>query len=236
MSGVVWARSIVLSVVLHVGGACLVTVLAWLPRLWGSERDSAGLQISWDRALAQAEPWDRDPEFEPTVLPEPEVEPVVDETEVLEWTEFSFPTEPVPDPEQPPEPLDPSETLVGGDAQEQAEPVEEASEAEAEVEPEPSGEAPDLGGDSDPVLEESTVPDYPRLARMRGWEGVVQIRLVVGVDGSVVEARVEQSSGHRVLDDAALVAVRGWRFRPGRAGGRAVEREVLHHVRFVIGA
>jgi len=49
---------------------------------------------------------------------------------------------------------------------------------------------------------------YPAEAIARGLEGDVQVLLVLDESGKVVAARVEQSSGHALLDDAALKAVR----------------------------
>jgi periplasmic protein TonB len=45
---------------------------------------------------------------------------------------------------------------------------------------------------------------YPLEARRARIEGVVQLRVTLMADGSLVDARVEQSSGHPLLDRAAL--------------------------------
>jgi TonB family protein len=70
------------------------------------------------------------------------------------------------------------------------------------------------GGGSD--LEASClacpVPSYPRRARRRGWEGVVDLRLGLDPAGRVSEVGVARSSGFRVLDDAAMAAARRSRF------------------------
>jgi protein TonB len=49
--------------------------------------------------------------------------------------------------------------------------------------------------------------EYPRVAAMRGWEGTVTMRLRVGPGGKLIEAKVEGSSGHPVLDTQALEMV-----------------------------
>lgn len=54
----------------------------------------------------------------------------------------------------------------------------------------------------------------------------------VNPDGRVADVRVHQSSGYRVLDDAALRAVRRWRFAAAQRGGVPVAAEVLAPVRF----
>lgn len=58
-------------------------------------------------------------------------------------------------------------------------------------------------------------PVYPRAARERGWEGRVVLRVEVDADGSVARADIEETSGHPVLDRAALGAVLRWRFTAG---------------------
>lgn len=73
-----------------------------------------------------------------------------------------------------------------------------------------------------PLAGENPPPIYPRLARQRGWEGLVALRVRVSATGEVLEVWVEHSSGHGVLDQAALTAVKSWRFRPARDGVRAV--------------
>jgi periplasmic protein TonB len=79
-------------------------------------------------------------------------------------------------------------------------------------------------------------PPYPMLARRRGDQGVVLLRVHVRVDGSVVTAEIKQSSGFSLLDDAALQTVReSWRFIPARLGDAPVESWVEVPIRFVLG-
>jgi protein TonB len=49
--------------------------------------------------------------------------------------------------------------------------------------------------------------DYPRLARMRGWQGTVQVKLQVDATGAVISSSISKSSGHDVLDKQALEMV-----------------------------
>lgn len=49
---------------------------------------------------------------------------------------------------------------------------------------------------------------YPALARRRGWEGQVVLTLQFGTGGRLERVQVESSSGHDVLDDAALESAR----------------------------
>lgn len=68
---------------------------------------------------------------------------------------------------------------------------------------------------------------YPPEAIAQGLEGEVLIFMIIGESGQVAAARIEQSSGHHVLDDAALRAVRSLRSLPADA-----PRETLLPVRF----
>lgn len=70
----------------------------------------------------------------------------------------------------------------------------------------------------------SPAPIYPRDALRDGITGTVELELLVGVDGSVLEVRVTHSSGNRQLDNAARDQVlRYWRFQPALRGGIAVQ-------------
>ncbi|WP_343079432.1 energy transducer TonB [Ostreiculturibacter nitratireducens] len=65
---------------------------------------------------------------------------------------------------------------------------------------------------------------YPRAAQVQGLTGTVTLRLTVAPDGRIVSYGIAQSSGHALLDEAALVAVaRAGRFpaAPEGLGGQA---------------
>lgn len=68
------------------------------------------------------------------------------------------------------------------------------------------------GGDLRAYCLSCPAPDYPRVARARGWQGTVDIAVAVRADGSVAGADVLRSSGHAALDDAALEVARRSRF------------------------
>ena len=46
--------------------------------------------------------------------------------------------------------------------------------------------------------------EYPRAAQQRRQQGVVLLYIVIDRDGRVIDSRIQKSSGHRLLDDAAL--------------------------------
>lgn len=59
-------------------------------------------------------------------------------------------------------------------------------------------------------------PTYPREALARRLEGVVLLQVEVDAAGEVTDVKLVRTSGVRSLDDAALAAVRQWRFLPAR--------------------
>jgi protein TonB len=58
-------------------------------------------------------------------------------------------------------------------------------------------------------------PDYPYAARDRHLEGSGLLELKLRPDGSVRAVSILRSSGHAILDEAAVAAFRQWRFSPG---------------------
>jgi len=81
---------------------------------------------------------------------------------------------------------------------------------------------------------ENTTPDYPAIARMRGYEGIVLLAVEIFPDGRVGRLKIKTTSGYAVLDRSALEAVKTWRFDPGRKLGKPVMMWVDVPVRFVL--
>lgn len=77
-----------------------------------------------------------------------------------------------------------------------------------------------------------TPPAYPPRAVELGLTGTVLVRARVTPDGSTEETRLWRSSGHPLLDYAALSAVRRWAFEPASVEGRRVEAWVEVPVHF----
>ena len=61
-------------------------------------------------------------------------------------------------------------------------------------------------------------PVYPAVSRRLKEEGTVVLDVFILADGSVGELRVKRSSGFSRLDEAALAAVRRWKYVPARRG------------------
>jgi protein TonB len=83
-----------------------------------------------------------------------------------------------------------------------------------------------------PLYRENPRPQYPSIARKRGHEGKVLLEVLVNPDGKVGDVRVLDSSGHGVLDRAALKAVKRWLFEPGTRGNEKVAMWVKIPIRF----
>jgi protein TonB len=75
-------------------------------------------------------------------------------------------------------------------------------------------------------------PSYPVLARRMKLQGTVVLRVLVNSAGRAEELIVDQTSGASILDQAALGAVRDWRFVPARRGAHVIAHWVDVPVRF----
>ncbi len=84
-----------------------------------------------------------------------------------------------------------------------------------------------------PTAVVQSAPVYPFALLTAGIEGTVVVSLVVGQDGAVTGARVTKST-EPGFDDAALAAVKRWRFTPGQKDGAAVNAEIKVPIVFSI--
>lgn len=75
-------------------------------------------------------------------------------------------------------------------------------------------------------------PTYPRDAVLRGLEGRVVLHLRISAEGKVTEVKVHESSGHKVLDEAALEFGRTLVFIPAHEEQQAVSATALYPVRY----
>jgi protein TonB len=77
------------------------------------------------------------------------------------------------------------------------------------------------------------MPRYPELARRRGREGLVVLRLTIDEGGLLQHAEVVEKAGFG-LDEAALEAARASSYAPARRGNRSVPCTALLPVRFAL--
>ncbi|MEO8718719.1 MAG: energy transducer TonB, partial [Burkholderiales bacterium] len=64
-------------------------------------------------------------------------------------------------------------------------------------------------------------PSYPPASIRANETGVVTLNFLIDFDGKVLESKVERSSGHRRLDEAARAGLALCKFRPATVDGRA---------------
>lgn len=79
-----------------------------------------------------------------------------------------------------------------------------------------------------------TLPIYPPIAREAHVEGTVILQATVSKSGTIENLRV--ISGSAVLQQAALDAVRTWRYRPYLLDGQPVQVETTVNVVFKLGS
>ena len=74
-----------------------------------------------------------------------------------------------------------------------------------------------------PRVTRSRMPSYPESCRKSGITGTAVVRFLVGKSGGVESVVLARSSGNGALDQAALNAAGGFRFKPGLDGyGRPI--------------
>lgn len=143
---------------------------------------------------------------------EPAIEPPISAIETVEKHEAR-------------EPPDPDKSAPNSNAEPSASPTAVSSKLVAVAPAKPS-EAPLTLPHSDAAYLNNPKPPYPAAARRFNLEGTVILRVMVKASGAPETVRIGQTSGAAVLDDAALAAVKGWRFvpAPGRYADRSLGR------------
>lgn len=163
--------------------------------------------------------------------------------------EIPPPPEPEPPP-QPPEPPPPEPAPPPPPPEPMTEPTSEPPAPEQHIPPpKPPRSAPPKpalphtavshaapGISARPQYRSNPKPDYPAEARRLREEGVVMLSVSVSSEGRVTGVSVAQSSGHPLLDQAALEAVRHWTFEPAQALGFPVTSKPTVPVRFKLPA
>jgi TonB family protein len=92
-----------------------------------------------------------------------------------------------------------------------------------------SNSAPDGSGTR---LIHRVQPEYPPEARARNLQGSVVLNIQIHGDGTVGE--VDVASGNPILADAAVEAVRQWRYKANFANGHPVESQTRITVNFIL--
>lgn len=77
-------------------------------------------------------------------------------------------------------------------------------------------------------------PVYPLRSRRLGEQGRVLIHVQVTAEGTVHSVTLQKGSGSARLDEAALEAVRKWKFIPAKRGQQSVSASVIVPITFSI--
>jgi protein TonB len=97
--------------------------------------------------------------------------------------------------------------------------------------PEVKPEAVKVGGDvKAPRLISSVLPLFPTVAKEAGITGDVVIRASIGKKGDV--GHMEIVSGPAMLHQAALQALRRWKYQPATLDGEPIDTQILVTVKF----
>jgi protein TonB len=225
-------RTFLLSLILHGG---LVGALCFVPSILREEEPESSPPVQFEPEVALIEARsdrprpDRAPRIPAMDLPpvsSPEsapAEPPAFPDPIIPWTG---------DLDRVPEDLPPSRH-AGSDAEPDAD-----STAEPKVPPRATPTREDPAGEAGPsrraTASRRPPPEYPRAAVRRGLEGRVLLLVEVHPDGSVGKIEVTESSGHELLDRAAVEAVRKWSFEAALAQGQPVRSFIEVPFRFRI--
>ena len=77
-------------------------------------------------------------------------------------------------------------------------------------------------------------PEYPEMGVFLGYQGDVIIRIRVSAKGDSAGVEILRSSGHKVLDDSAINALRKWRFTPTKHDNTPMNDYVIITVSYVL--
>jgi protein TonB len=83
-----------------------------------------------------------------------------------------------------------------------------------------------------PAYLNNPIPEYPLAAKRRGIEGRVLVHAEVDEHGLPSVVKLARSSGSEMLDNAAVEAVKRWRFSAASQGGRSVRASVVIPITF----
>lgn len=88
--------------------------------------------------------------------------------------------------------------------------------------PPPPAPAPKIEG-ARGIESSHSKPPYPPISARLGEHGTVLMMVTVGTDGSVLDVKIEKSSGYSRLDDAAKNWVKDhWRYHPATENGKPI--------------
>lgn len=100
------------------------------------------------------------------------------------------------------------------------------------VQPQAQPEPVFVAATAEPDYLQNPAPAYPETALENGWEGTVLLNVHVTGDGKADDVQIKNSSGRKILDNAAIATVAGWSFVPAKQGEQAVDSWVEVPIEF----
>ncbi|MEM9624103.1 MAG: energy transducer TonB [Pseudomonadota bacterium] len=88
------------------------------------------------------------------------------------------------------------------------------------------------GFDTDVIPVVRVAPTYPRRAKQARIQGWVTMEVLIKPDGTVSNAKVMDSDPPRLFDEAAIVAMQRWKFRPKMVDGTPVPQRAKQTIEF----
>ena len=88
------------------------------------------------------------------------------------------------------------------------------------------------GFDTDVIPVVRLAPAYPRRAKQARIEGLVTMEVLIRPDGTVSEAKVMEADPPRLFNDAAITAMKRWKFRPKMVDGTPVSQRAKQTIEF----
>ncbi len=85
-----------------------------------------------------------------------------------------------------------------------------------------------FAAEPEPYLKSASSPFYPPLARQARIDGKVTLHFTVNELGETTD--VEATSGHKMLQEAAITNIQSWKFWPPRCACRVRREAVLTYV------
>jgi protein TonB len=171
------------------------------------------------------------------IPPQPEPSPAIAQVPAIPSVAMEQPTivperMPLP-PVPPPHPPAPRRAVAAATPQPvPPPPTTEAAQPAPQAQPAVAAAGPSVPARPVTGMASDRPPVYPEIARRRGEQGRVLLRVNVSADGRPIEVDVAQTSGYPTLDEAAQSAVRHWRFVPAMQAGAPIEAVADVPVRF----
>jgi TonB family protein len=82
------------------------------------------------------------------------------------------------------------------------------------------------------AVSENLPPLYPKTSERMGEEGKIRLRIEISASGLASKVTIIEPSGYARLDQAAIAAVKRWRFEPARNNGKPVGTSIEVPIRF----